>query len=164
MIGVGQNALSISILRPYGGWIQDFKPRIERALKAYFEVTGQDSVSRVGIRYINKIVVPGAQAKPELYFTNIRQSDEKLEAELVHFVQRLEYTKADGIKILLAHATLVPTNPDTTEFLLDIDAVWDTAPVESKDILDLADRLHSAEKKAFYALITAEARKIFDAA
>lgn len=64
-VGVGKDVLSVHMLRPYqdplhpkqSGW-DEFQPRIDRALNAYWNVIRPKGVNRVGIRYINKIVIP----------------------------------------------------------------------------------------------------------
>ena len=66
--------------------------------------------------------------------------------------------------MLVTQATLVPTEPRTAEFLLDIDTLWDKEPVaDSAKILQVVDQLHEIEGAAFEALITDEARGLFDA-
>ncbi|MYF20208.1 MAG: TIGR04255 family protein, partial [Synechococcus sp. SB0677_bin_5] len=76
MVGVGPNRLTIHMLKPYqdpdieiDGW-EDFKSRIEVALNAYWDVAKPEGICRVGIRYINKIIIPGQEADIKEYFSN----------------------------------------------------------------------------------------------
>ena len=49
--------------------------------------------------------------------------------------------------------------------MLDIDTLWDKEPVlDNAEILHLVDELHEIEGAAFEALITDEARNLFDGA
>ena len=74
VIGVGSDVLSVHMLRPYqdplqpnrSGW-DEFEPRISKALKAYWDVAEPIGVCRIGIRYINKIVIPGKTVRVEEY-------------------------------------------------------------------------------------------------
>ena len=73
-VGVGKDILSVHMLRPYqnprfhgrGGW-DEFQPRISAALDAYWEVAKPIGVCRIGIRYINKIVIPQTPVAVERY-------------------------------------------------------------------------------------------------
>ena len=65
MVSVGHDVMSVHMLRPYqdpnrldkNGW-DEFLPRISEALDAYWEVAEPTKISRIGVRYINKIVIP----------------------------------------------------------------------------------------------------------
>ena len=65
IVAVGQDVLSIHMLRPYqdpqrpdhSGW-DEFRDRIKQALNVYWEEVQPKGVLRVGIRYLNKIVIP----------------------------------------------------------------------------------------------------------
>ena len=65
LVGVGPDTLSVHMLHPYqdtsnyqkGGW-EEFEPRIEAALEAYRTVIESSCIDRIGVRYINKIVIP----------------------------------------------------------------------------------------------------------
>ncbi len=64
MVAIGQDVLSVHMFRPYqdsatlaSGW-DEFRPRLESALDAYWRVAKPVGAHRVGIRFINRIVVP----------------------------------------------------------------------------------------------------------
>src|SRR5436190_1122998 len=57
LLSLGHNILGIVALKPYEGW-KKFQPRILRALEVYTKKTGQTTVTRIGVRYINRIVTP----------------------------------------------------------------------------------------------------------
>lgn len=164
LISIGRETLAVNILRPYTGWDEDFSGRVEVALKAYYQVAMPAGVRRIGVRYINRIVVPQPAAMPKDYFTNADPEDKVISGSMTAFMKRLEYAIAGPAKIVLTHATLVPKDPKTTEFLLDIDAIWDSAPLtDQAEILKKAADLHDKEGIVFEALITDEARKLFNA-
>jgi uncharacterized protein (TIGR04255 family) len=163
LVSVGRNALSINVLKPYEGWTL-FRPRIEWALQKYYDVAGHKTVTRVGVRYINRIVVSYLGATSADYFEFDRPLQSALGAKLTNFIKRSEYVAEDQTKILITHATIAPSAPGTTEFLLDIDAIFDGRPLELiEDILGTAKTLHATEGCAFEAIITEKARDLFDA-
>lgn len=163
LISIGPNTLAISVLRPYDGW-ENFKLRIERALDAFFEAISQFTVTRIGVKYVNRIVVPKANANPTAFLTGLPAEDKISETRLANFTQSTEFVRTDGIKLLVNQATLQPDAPNTTEYLLDIDTIWDQNALENRiEIIAMVERLHDIEGAAFEALITGEARSLFDA-
>jgi uncharacterized protein (TIGR04255 family) len=163
LVNAGRNTLSINVLKPYEGWTQ-FRPRIERALRAYLNVAGQKNVTRVGVRYLNRIVVGHPGANSADYFEFNLSQESALGAKLTNFWKRSEYVTEDQTKILITHATIAPSVPGNTEFLLDIDTIMDRRPLETfEDILTVMETLHTTEGHAFEAIITEKARELFDA-
>jgi len=56
-------------------------------------------------------------------------------------------------------------NPATTEYLIDVDAVWNEGSLDGVDaVMAKAEELHAIEGVAFESLITDNARELFDAA
>lgn len=162
LVSIGKNILSVSVLRPYEGWLL-FKPRIERALNAYRKVAAPQDVIRIGLRYINRIVVPSPNSDPSLYFNYNLSRDDLLDAKIINFMRRFEYLKEGGEKLIITHATLQPSDPKQSEFILDLDTIWDRDPLNFDQVLDATEKLHTTEGCAFEAIITDEARRLFDA-
>jgi uncharacterized protein (TIGR04255 family) len=162
LVSVGRNTLSINVLKPYEGWTL-FRPRIERALRSYYKVAGQRTATRVGVRYINKIVVEYPGANSADYFGFNLSEESALGAKLTNFMKRSEYVAEDQTKILITHATIEPSASGTTEFILDIDTVVDGRALEQiEDILASVETLHTTEGRAFESFLTKKARDVFD--
>ncbi|MGH6793880.1 MAG: TIGR04255 family protein [Methylocella sp.] len=163
LVSTRHNALAISVLRPYDGW-ENFKSRIERALDAYFEAISQVAVTRIGVKYVNRIVVPKAGANPAAVLTALPVEGKISDARLANFTQFTEFVRTDEIKVLVIQATLQFGALDKTEYLLDIDVIWDHQALSRRnEIIDMVEKLHAIEGAAFEALITDEARSLFDA-
>ena len=163
IISVGANTLAVTVLRPYEGW-QNFKPRIERVFDTFTRISGVNSVVRIGVRYINRIVIHDADARPSEFFKNIPKKGHIPGSLLKSFMERGEYVRNDGLKVIVTQATLHAAEPNTTEYLLDIDTLWDKEPLDSRDaIMAAVDKLHTIERATFEALITDKSRTLFDA-
>ena len=169
MVGVGPEVLSIHILRPYhdplypghSGW-DEFKPRIETALNAYWKVASPTGVSRIGIRYVNKIIVPQRQIKAQSYLKCALPDLEEMPDRLRNFMGRAEYAD-DDILIVLSQG-LIDAPKDHVGLLLDIDVIWTaTNPIFADEALEIAEELRVRERDSFEAVITDRAREIFDA-
>ena len=120
LVTIGRNSLGVNVLKPYEGW-KEFQPRIRRALEAYHKVVAPKCIVRIGVRYINRIIVPEAGARAARYFRFDQTDEEALSATLTGFMRRSEYMSGDKTKLLITHATMISPNPEQTEFLLDLD-------------------------------------------
>lgn len=162
LVSLGPDVLSVNSLRPYEGW-GDFRPRIEAALLAYAEIAGATEVKRIGVRYINKVTLPVTDFDLDTFFRCGPPSAEGLPKHMSGFLSRVEYVYEDGAKLLLTHAS-VGALEGSSAFLLDLDVIWEAqAPLAVEKVMSLVNDLHEREGKAFEAIITDEARKVFDA-
>ena len=171
MVAIGKDVLSVHMLRPYqdtedpkkGGW-EEFEPRIKAAMEAYWRVAEPVGVLRIGMRYINKVMVPAGKVSVEDYFKCGPPQVKELPEDMNGFVSRVEYAYDDAVKLLLTHASIeAPENH--VGFLLDLDVIWETPDAITKyDALEKAGDLRARERVAFEAVITDRARELFDAA
>jgi uncharacterized protein (TIGR04255 family) len=172
ILAVGQDALSVSVLKPYEGWGR-FKPRIARALDTYIKIAQPPPVIRIGLRYINRLVVPVATADVAARFLATVQTsieavsladNTKITGKLTAMNARHEFITSEGFRLYITHATLQPAMPNTSEYLLDIDTVWDQTPMDDPtQIMPHVDRCHVVAGSLFERLITDETRAILNA-
>ena len=169
MVGVGPDVLSIHMLRPYqdpldsekGGW-EEFQPRIVAALEAYRKVASPNRVNRVGVRYINKILVPLASVRVEDYLKCAYIEIDGLPEQYVNFISRVEYVYDDGARLVLSYG-LFSTSSNSVECLLDLDVIWQAKTlIDWKESLKIADDLHERAGSAFEVVVTDKARELFD--
>ncbi len=165
IVGVGPNVLSVHMLRPYQdphdsdeiGW-DKFRPRISRALDAYWGVAQPQGVTRIGIKYINKLVVPGEVATGKKYLRCALPEVDGLPNHLVNLMSHVEYAYRDGVKLVLSQGTV------ENGFILDIDVIWESHDALARENTDaLIDDLRTRERQVFEAVITDKARGLFDA-
>lgn len=170
MIGVGPDVLSIHILRPYqstigsqsGGWAE-FYPRIQAAVEAYWKVSEPRAVSRIGIRYINKIVIPQKAVKVEDYLKCAMPNVSGLPDHINSFMSRAEYNYQDNVQLIILQGS-IETPPNSVGFLLDLDVIWQGAdPVTQDDALIKVIELRERERRVFETVITDKTRELFDA-
>lgn len=167
IVVVGKDMISLSVLQPYEGWEQ-FKPRIERVISAYYKVNPPKEVIRIGIRYINHISVPQARANAGEYFNVVPEmkSSEDSDVSVFHltnFMHRSEYATNDAVKVIVTNAGLITPHPDRSEYVLDIDTIWDETPLQDlAQVMEVVDKLHTMEGGVFEGMITDKARSLFD--
>lgn len=168
LVAIGPDVLSVHMLRPYqrdeegSGW-DEFRPRIVEALSSYWDVAEPSGVKRIGLRYINKVVIPESSVEVARYLKAAPPSVDGLPEQLGGFVGRVEYIYPDDVRLVVSHAT-VEAPEGQVAFLMDIDLIWQSDEAVDKDVaLTFADDLRARERDVFEALITDDARSLFDA-
>jgi len=162
VISLMGNAIAIHSIRPYEGW-ENFRPRIETALRAYVDVTGASEIVRIGVRYLNHIEIAEQPVELSKYFALPPQVLPGLPPMITAFYSRNEYAYEDGCKVIVAHTPVPATDVRFAAFMLDIDVIVDSGPARTvEQALEAVDLLHTREKQAFEALITDDARRLFD--
>ena len=166
---LGENQLTVHMLAPYVGW-EAFRPMIVEALDAYRAVAEPEGVTRVGLRYINRIVIPG-ESEPELsdYFTiPPKFPDVDPTIKRLSFFNRKEAEYADlPIRIVVTFAQIEApaTASDSHQYLLDLDIIWirREQPMPVDEVMGMVDEMKRRHRRVFESLIKPKAREVFDA-
>jgi uncharacterized protein (TIGR04255 family) len=162
LVTVSGNLLAVHTVRQYDRW-EDFRPRIEAALKAYVEVWKPTQIERLGIRYINKIVVPTQPIILNEYLTCPPQIPSPIEGNLATFLTRNQVVLQNNSNLLITQGSL-SANEGGVAFVLDVDA-WmgplPSPPTNVEAILSLIDELKKSETNAFEGSITDKTRDLF---
>lgn len=165
MVVVAPDLLSVHVLRPYPGWDEDFRARIDRALATYRRVAQPKAVVRIGVRFINRVVL-SREAQPidlDDYFNGVPASIDGLPDRISAFVHRVERAYDDTIKLVHTFASLETTG-DSMVFLLDLDVIWEREkPEQIQDVMAVVEELRARQRTAFEATITDKLREVFDA-
>ncbi len=169
-VGVGQDVLSVHMLRPYnspsgspyGGW-DEFKSRIRKAFDHYWDITRPKGVSGISVRYINKIVIPRTVAKVESYLKCALPDVSGLPDRVNSFMSRVDYAYEDGIRLVLSQGS-IDASADRIEFLLDLEVVWENSELVARnEALKMVNELRDREREAFEDVITDETRDLLHA-
>lgn len=167
--GVGAHAL-----KPYRGW-QTFRPDVLKNIEAYNKLMEPKGIARIGVRYINKIVMhPDFQATANLskFFKDHPQSldiGEEYQTYLAQYIVRKQSVAEIGQDRVVISSSFVDGKSagfmDCMSTLLDIDVFcsWPDPGIELDRVENYLDLLRDVERKAFESLITDHARSTFDA-
>lgn len=156
---VGVNVLSIHRLRPYTDWRQ-FKTQVREVHRAYGALAGKPQVRRIGVRYINVVDASDLNRLQELLTMPVGLPA-GLPDDLERFLFRFEARYDDRRQLLLTLA-----QQDEAGVVVDFDVIYAAtkdAPLDFDDALSEVEKLRDLERGAFEALITDEARRVFDA-
>ncbi|MCI0506178.1 MAG: TIGR04255 family protein [Gammaproteobacteria bacterium] len=172
LVSIGPHVLSVHSFRKYPGW-ENFKSEINEALNKYYQAVSPKGIVRIGLRYINQIQIPN---KPELnlnsFFVSLPNlpGETKFPKNVAQLLVRTEHVYDDlPIKLILTFANATKkkgsiSSSDKSTFLLDLDLVWlfHDRPLEIDDAMEVVEILRERERDAFEALLTDEAKDLFD--
>ncbi|MEH2382791.1 MAG: TIGR04255 family protein [Nostoc sp.] len=164
IVGVGPDALSIHSLRPYEGW-DEFSHRIDQAFQFYLEVAKPVGITRISLRYINRIVISADEAVDlSEYFNIYPQFPDSLPSNISGLVTRTESIYEDiPIRLVITLSDAEPPSEQVVFILdLDISQTWIEKPLSLKEVLSNLHELKSREGQAFESLITDRTRELFN--
>lgn len=170
IVAVGRDVLSVSRVRPYDGW-DNFKPEIQRVLNVWPDVVSTPrKCVRVGLRYINRLITPPGRAI-EHWLNDVSpplsakaEDGTSITGSLRAINNRREFNTDDGNRVIITLATLEPEVPTNDEYLIDIDALAETPPLDDlAQITAIVDKLHTITGAVFEMLITPNTRALLDA-
>lgn len=165
LLGLGKNVLSVHMLCPYPGW-EEFRKCIYEALQAYVNAASPAGVTRIGVRYINRIRIPGQVVQLGDYLKVGPSLPGELPLNIVNFSSIVETTYADRpIQMTLTVATPEPSPSEMPSVLLDIDVKqeWQNEPLQLSGATAAVEELRLCERQVFELLITDRTRGLFDA-
>lgn len=161
-VQVGPKLLAVNRLSPYQGWAK-FEPEINRAFVAMTNSVDVKSFQKIGLRYINRIEIPGATVNLDDYFEfkpflgkNLPQH---MESFIVGFVVSF-FDRRDICKIQIT--TGISEKQDTCTFILDIDyALAKPQSVGKDETKGWISNAHTNIESVFEGCITDRLRELF---
>lgn len=163
LIQLAENFLTINQLKPYCGY-EEFQQDIEAAIKEYFELAAPQGVERIGLRYINQIVIPAHSFDLGEYTKLLPGMPEDVTTVITGFTTRLGLVAHhDKHQLLVTLGTLPSTVEGTTMLMLDL---YDTVPLPNDTdfevILKAVNEAHENIEHIFEGVITDKARALFE--
>ena len=170
LLAIAPGTFSVHELRPYSGW-DLYRDRILSSVQNLLKVANEIAISRIGLRYINRIPITGESAELGEFFTCLPNKTGNLPEAVVSFFARVDFAYPQDDSIV---RVTFASGDGSAELvvMLDIDAIWenqatplvltaDDNAIKKWDTLlcDLRDR----ERDVFEELITDKTRKVFDA-
>lgn len=159
LINVGPRTFSINQLKPYITWT-DFKSRIEYAFNKLIRRVEDASIQRIGLRYINRIEIPGKDMDLKDYFEFRPFLGPKLPQNLNSFIIGCifpHFDERDTCKVQLTNA--VPEKNENSAFILDIDyALAKPKSISADQSLEWVEKAHDSIESTFEGCISQSIR------
>ncbi|MEO8218793.1 MAG: TIGR04255 family protein [Acidobacteriota bacterium] len=163
---VTAEGLTFNRLAPYVGW-HAFRNEAKRAWDQFRSALGTSLVvSRVGLRYINKVEIPTqtGEVKLDEYFSTVPTVSPTLPQPIHGFFMRIELPLPDVDGTLAVVVAGAPSErPEHVGVLLDIDMFkLISSPIDEEELWSTIELLRKAKNSAFEACITDRTRELID--
>lgn len=153
-----------SQLAPYPGW-DEFFIRFSRDWDFFKKAVGYRRISRIGVRYINRIDIPitGNLTYYEEYLKIYPNLPEELGHVFAYGIQtQLPYPEIEG-RITINSASIPSPLLNHVSFLFDQDIHKETnVPQNDQGLYDLLNQIHVKKNAVFEACITDRTRELFN--
>jgi uncharacterized protein (TIGR04255 family) len=157
--------MSCARLAPYVGW-EVFRSRAKDHWRKWKRVTGYRKISRIGVRFINRIDIPvarGEMVKIEDYLS-VYPEARAMERMQGYAMQMSGPIGEDDCQLVIGSSLEPSPLVDHISVVLDIDISREHAPPQKDDeIWALIDRVRVHKNRIFEESVTDKARELFDA-
>lgn len=150
------NGFTLSKLAPYQDWEQ-FLAEAKKLLEVFIDVSGQQSVARTAVRYINRIELHGTTVDFDEYLTAGPKIPSGLPQGLIEFVTRnvIYYPDQNATMVLIQALDVANVTKEEFPVILDIDvSCSDSYDLKSERQWGILSDLHDLKNKAFFESIT----------
>lgn len=167
LLQIAPDLLVVNQLSPYPHFM-DWEPETGRALRIYHELAQPKRVVRLGLRYINRAVIPEERLLMEDYFTIYPKLPSKISDRHGSFMFRVEIPQSEQDHVLLLTFSSAPTPASNAgqacqAFMLDYyDMLQIDKPAEGIDLLKEIRQAHENIITAFEESITDRLRGLFE--
>lgn len=153
---------TFSRLAPYESW-DPFRCEARRWWRVYRQLTAPQRVTRLGVRYINRIDIPAAHVEMKDYFRTSPEISPDLPQTMEAFFLHVTLPQDDIDCHAVLNETVVPSvTAGTTSVVLDIDLFrMAEVPADDQAIWELFETLRSRKNVIFEACITDRTRELF---
>jgi len=155
MVQVGYNLLAINQLKPYTSWTE-FLSLIMRIFETYHEITGAVDLERIGLRYINQLVVTDSKTKVSDLITLTPPLTGTLARPIHSFYQRYEIEQENPEGMLVHQTGTQQDEQENPVFILDVDfGSTKVQELKNADSVKIwLEQAHNRVHEAFVASLT----------
>ncbi len=163
LLVIWPSTFTFSQLAPYSGW-DDFFGRFVRDWKIWKRANKYRKISRIGVRYINRIDIPfsDSEIKHEEFlniYPKVPGIIPTLDAYSINIVAKLSHI---GCNLKINSSVVPPPLLNHTSFLIDQDIhISSSLPQKDDDIYALLNLIRIEKNKVFESCISDKARELF---
>jgi uncharacterized protein (TIGR04255 family) len=157
------DGFAFSRLAPYESW-ERFSNEARRLWQAYRECLKPVAVTRLAVRYVNRLDIPGERIEIKDYLRTSPEIGQDLPQNLDSYFMQLQIPMDDiRCKLVLNETIGQPSQVDHISLILDIDLFrTEDIPEEEESIWELFEALRRRKNEVFEACITDRARELFE--
>jgi uncharacterized protein (TIGR04255 family) len=163
VVQIREHYLSVSRLAPYEAW-ERYKPSVLDVFQQFTAVVGEVPIARVGLKYVNRIVIPTQEIRLEQYFDLYPHLGTRLPQRHGPFLTGVIFPYDDLTDLLKAEITSAdPVSPNEYHVLLSLDHfTTNKERVNFKVLPDWLESAHARIEDVFHATLTAAAMQLFE--
>jgi uncharacterized protein (TIGR04255 family) len=157
-----KTGMVLSRLAPYESW-EPFRDEARRLWNMYRESVKPGPVTRLAVRYINRIDIPEPSVDLKRYFRTSPELSPQLPQNLARFFMQLRITQDDiNAEAVINQTTIPPEQEGVVSVVFDVDLFrTDGVPQDDEAIWSYFETLHARKNEIFEACITDETRELF---
>jgi len=162
LIQANKDFVTINQLKPYSDY-ERFRTEAEEALRNYINATSPKSINRIGMRYINQIMIPEVNVELSNYFRLMPQIPDEVTDSVNEVLIQIQFVPRNSKhQIATSLRSGISLIEGQAVFLLDIyDILQIHNEINIELILNLVDEAHKNAERVFEGFITDKARKLF---
>jgi uncharacterized protein (TIGR04255 family) len=155
------DGFAFSRLAPYDRW-ESFRDEGRRLWEIYRTVAQPEAITRIGVRYINRLDLPLQNLDFKHYLRTVPEVSPDLPQGLSGYFMQLQIPLEDLKATLVINQTLAPQpGPNMVSVLLDLDLFRDVeVPQEEEAIWRYLEKLKVRKNVVFEACITDQTREL----
>ncbi len=157
------SGFSCGILHPYTNW-EEFRSEAKRLWDLYKASARPQKLSRMGIRYVNRINIPLPIRDFRDYFRTYPELSSDIDPYLSGFFMQLQCPKIALQAVAIVTQGMIPSmSPNMVSILLDIDLSRTVyLPTEEDELWNLFEKFRDCKNEIFEASITNRTRSLFN--
>lgn len=157
------DGFAMSRLAPYENW-NALRGEARRLWEIYRSVAKPSKLTRLAVRYINRIDIPLPLSDFKDYLRTVPEVSPDLPQQLAGYFMQLVIPQYDIESLALINETIIePASQNLVSVVLDIDIFRTTdLPSNEEDIWAFFEQVRFRKNEVFEACITAKARELFE--
>ena len=159
IVQIKDTGLTVSIVNGYNGW-EELNKQAKNLWKQYIEALSPLAITRVAVRYINRIDIPFLRFELEDYFKVYPKVFD--DVDLSGFFVQLQFPQKQGGTAIIHEAVTTPASPGSTSILLDLD-IFDNCNFKPSDnkVWERFEILREQKNLLFENCLTDKAKALF---
>lgn len=155
------DGLTFSRLAPSEAW-GPFRDEARRLWNAYRSIANPKNITRIGVRYINRLDLPLPITDFKDYLRTVPEISSGMSQGLSGYFMQLQLPQADlNAMLVLNQALIPPPAPKLVSVLFDIDLYSDSdLPSDEQGLWERFEAFHDRKNKVFEASITDRVRRL----
>ena len=164
VVQIRQTGFTYSHLPKYTTW-EVFSGEAKSVWQEFVRAMSPATVTRVAVRFINRIEVPKQRFEPREYFRLYPEIPIGIPDEINGMFMQLQMAQRDigpDVTAVLNLALIPPDKPNTVPILFDIDVFAQRSfEPESPEVWSTIEQFRTRKNEIFEASITDESRRLF---